>query len=276
MSVTKLFFESNPALVTEMAFYGQTDQGWKMYSRFNTRNDIEQFVQESPEYRDLRLFVDCVRPGRVLDVGVGYGVTSAYLAIKGFDVVALEPSLRLCEDMDAFFRRHDLRIEVASGTAESMELLPGVFDAVVFHSSLNHCFDVQLALTNARKLLVEGGTLFVCAPVLAFHRSKEWCQQLLKKKPRNAGHYGANEHIYRFEEYMGLLKKAGFGSVDPLPSLKYRIPPKRAAWDSAASYFVKRIYYTLMKFGCLNFDIVWTSLAKLSLLSTVLFAKKKL
>ncbi len=274
MSVTKLIFESNPALVTELAFYGQTDQGWKIYAGFKTRGDIERFVQKSPEYCDLQQFVKRVKPGRVLDVGAGYGITSAYLAIKGFEVVALEPSLRLCEDMDAFFRQHGLQVEVASGTGEAMALLEGPFDAVVFHSSLNHCFDAERALSNARRLLTVGGTIFVCAPVLAFHRSKEWCRQLLKRKPRNVGQYGANEHIYRFSEYMDFLKQAGFKSIEASPSLKYRLKPARASWDSGASYFVKRVYYVFMKFGCLNFELVWLSLAKLSLLSTVLFAEK--
>jgi 2-polyprenyl-3-methyl-5-hydroxy-6-metoxy-1,4-benzoquinol methylase len=274
VSVTKLIFESSAALVSELAFYGQTSQGWATYARFKTLSDIEQYVQRSPEYRDLQLFVDCVRPGRVLDVGAGYGITSAYLAIKGFDVVALEPSLRLCEDMDVFFRRFGLKIEVASGTAEAMTSLPGFFDAVVFYSSLNYCFDPERALVNARRLLGRNGVVFVCAPVLAFHRSKEWCKQLLKQKPRSAMHYGANEHIYRFPEYVGFLERAGFQSIEVLPSLKYRMAPKRAAWDSRPGYFLKHVYYLLMKFGCLNFDMVWKSLAKLSLLSTVLLAKK--
>jgi SAM-dependent methyltransferase len=274
VSVTKLIFESNPDLVTEMAFYGQTDHGWKMYGRFKSHADIEKFVHESPEYRDLRQFVERVGPGRVVDVGAGYGVGSAYLAIHGFDVVALEPSLRLCEDMETFFCRHGLAVSVASGTGESMGSLEGLFDAVIFHASLNHCYDAPRALANSQRLLRPGGTIFVCAPVLAFHRSKEWCKRLLQTMPRTPRHYGANERIYRFAEYTQLLKQAGFGGIAARPSLNYRRQPKRAAWDAPPRYFIKQIYYTVMKFGCLDLKPVWSTLARLSLLNTVLFATK--
>jgi SAM-dependent methyltransferase len=274
VTVKKLIFDSNPGLVSELAFYGQTDQGWKTYAQFKSHSDIERFVDETPQYRDLKQFVTRVVPCRVLDVGAGYGITSAYLAIKGFDVVALEPSLRLCEDMDAFFKQHRLRISVANGTGEAMGSLEGPFNAVVFHSSLNHCFDAKRALANAHRLLPLGGVVYVCAPVLSFYRSKEWCKQLLQRTPRSHAHYGASERIYRFSEYMELVRSAGFGSIEAAASLNYREPPRRAPWDTGPRYFFRKVYYRVMKYGCLDLPPVWLRLAKLSLLSTVIFAQK--
>lgn len=274
MPVLKIKFEQSPELVAEMDFFSQTDEGRQIYARFSSKDDIVPYVNNAHEYRDLRQFVRKVARGRVLDVGVGYGVTSAYLAIHGFDVVALEPSLRLCEDMERFFQRMGLAITVVQGIGEYMDALSGVFDAVVFNSSLHHCDDVARTLDNAYKLLRPAGRIFLFEPVLKFYRSQAWFTRMLKEDPGKVGHYGGNEHIYRFGEYRRFLKNAEFGEIVSFPSLSYQYSAARAPWDSDVRFFIKSVYFKILKVGVLRIKPVVKILTRLSLLNTAIFAKK--
>lgn len=92
-AILKLKFDVNASLREELDFYSHTDDGWKICQSIDSVGDLVRYVEQSGEYRDLKQVAERLPSGRVLDVGVAYGITSAYLASKSFDVWALEPSL---------------------------------------------------------------------------------------------------------------------------------------------------------------------------------------
>lgn len=275
MTVTQIPYQSSSQLAAEMVFYDQTDEGKKTYERIQNANDFLTFIRNSSEYRDIQQIIAQLPPkARVLDVGVAYGITSGMMGLSGLDVVALEPSLRLCEGMESFFHKMKLSIPVVCATAETMDKVEGSFDALVFYSSLHHCDDVPHALKNAYQLLKPGGKIFLYEPILKFYRSKEWFYRMLIENPTAVGHYGGNEHIYRYYEYCDFLKSAGFKIMASFPSLNYGVSPRRASWDNYIRYLLKKFYYTSLSKGAHKFSLFQKPLLNLGLLNTVIMGQK--
>jgi len=273
MSVLKLPFQPSPGLKKELDFFARTSDGLAMYSEIQTPGDVIPWIETNPDYVDLKAFVNRFPPGPLLDVGVGWGLTSAYLALKGFKVTSLDPSLESCQGLEAFLKRLAIEAAVCCGTAEAMDELGYDFDYVVFWSSLHHCDDPLAALQNAYKFLHPGGWLVLYEPVLRFFRTKKWFYRMMEKDPQKIGHYGGNEHIYRYGEYLHLLTQAGFNNISATPSLRYLLNPKRAPWDHKARWFFKKSYYRATRRLVSSTTIIHRTLLRLSLLTPLIAAQ---
>jgi SAM-dependent methyltransferase len=176
--------------------------------------------------------------------------------------------------MEKNFARLGIGAKIVSATGESLDKLAGPYDVIVFYSSLHHCDDVLKALQNSFALLRPGGKVFLFEPVLKFYRSKAWFYRELELHPENVGHYGGNEHIYRYGEYVNYLEQAGFKNLRAVPSAAYARVPKRAPWDSVARYAIKRIYFWLVRNILMQIPLVPRLLMQLSLINPVLVAEK--
>jgi SAM-dependent methyltransferase len=88
----------------------------------------------------------------VLDVGAGTGISSAQLADRGADVLAVEPDARMAE----LLGRKGIPAEVA--TFEEWDPDGRQFDLVVFAASF-HWVDPAIALPKVRELLTARGRL---------------------------------------------------------------------------------------------------------------------
>lgn len=152
---------------------------------------------------------------RVLDVGVGRGQSSMYLALQGYEVVAIEPNLRFCSILESEANRFGLHVTPCHGVAEDINKIDAQFDAVFFNASLHHCDDPRRALRFAFDRLKPGGKIFlVNENFLRPWRSKAWFQRMLVKDPTAMGHYGGNEHAYHNWDYAAMLRAAGFNDLE--------------------------------------------------------------
>jgi len=158
-------------------------------------------------------------------------------------VTAVEPSPVPCRNMEAFFQRLGLKNTIVSGTAETMDQLTKKFDFVIFWSSLHHCDNPITALKNTYNLLRPGGKVLLFEPVLRFYRTKKCFYRMMIENPTKVGHYGGNEHIYRYQEYPEFLRVARFHHVSTIPSTRYSMTPKRAVWDGNVRWLIKKLYY---------------------------------
>src|SRR5437879_1102522 len=61
---------------------------------------------------------------RILDIGVGYGLTTIYLASRGYYVTAVEPAPSLCSILDRLARFYGFSIDIYNTTAEAIDRLP--------------------------------------------------------------------------------------------------------------------------------------------------------
>jgi SAM-dependent methyltransferase len=91
---------------------------------------------------------------RVLDLGAGTGKLTRLLVDAKLDVVAVEPSQQMREELAAAVPA----ATVHAGTAEQIPLADGSVDAVVVAQAW-HWFDTSLAVAEVARILVPGGTL---------------------------------------------------------------------------------------------------------------------
>jgi SAM-dependent methyltransferase len=103
-------------------------------------------------------------PARVLDLGVGTGWTSMFLARRGFEVVGQD----IAPDMIAL-------AEANADTADPFSLrflvcdyerleLDDEFDAALFYDALHHAEDERLALAGVHRALRPGGVCITVEP----------------------------------------------------------------------------------------------------------------
>lgn len=234
------------------------------------------------EYSNLlKLFP---KNAKILDIGVGLGESSVYLALNNFEVYALEPSESCCRIIKSVSDKFDLKINVIEGTAEDVSRLNTYFDVVIFNASLHHCDDPCLALTESKKILVDGGKLFlVNENFLRPWISEEKYQQLLISDPVKMGHYGGNEHAYSNEKYNNFL-------IDVFGNCRNLVPRKRLALDELELKITSRIngkrvvnsnfgilarhLYYLLKEKIVGCSFLYLFVAKLSLMPVHFMSEK--
>lgn len=115
---------------------------------------------------DLALVMELLPPppAAILDLGVGSGWTSLFLARRGYDVVGRD----ICPDMIRLAERNRNR-QIAENVAFEVgdyESLPDrrAFDAVLFYDALHHAEDERAALSAAFAALKPGGVCLTVEP----------------------------------------------------------------------------------------------------------------
>ncbi|MDB4926295.1 bifunctional 2-polyprenyl-6-hydroxyphenol methylase/3-demethylubiquinol 3-O-methyltransferase UbiG [Mucilaginibacter sp.] len=154
-------------------------------------------------------------PLKILDVGVGGGQSTIYLASLGHNVSCIEPSATFCNVIETAAKKFLLNINIYRGVAEDMiNIEDGDFDIIFFNASFHHVDEPLQCLANAYTLLKDGGYIMLASEsFLRFYNSKKHWQYLLENYPDRIGHYGGNEHVYYNWEYCDFLKKSNFKNV---------------------------------------------------------------
>lgn len=98
-------------------------------------------------------------PGRLLDVGCGYGLFSAEAQRRGFEVEALEIAPGERAAATELLGRAPLPLEF-----EDYDAPPGSFDAILMSQILEHVVDPAAWAAKAAHLLRRGGVLCVAVP----------------------------------------------------------------------------------------------------------------
>jgi ubiquinone/menaquinone biosynthesis C-methylase UbiE len=116
-----------------------------------------------PDYSDAAiaamLSIAGLKTGKVCDVGAGVAHLTLMLAVRGFDVTAVEPNDAM--RANGITRTADLpNVRWFEGTGEQTGQTSQTFDMVTFGSSFNVC-DRQLALKETSRILKPNGW-FAC------------------------------------------------------------------------------------------------------------------
>ena len=103
--------------------------------------------------------IECLPPGTVLDVGCGDGRYMAFFRDLGWDAYGVEPSAAGVE------RARSRGVKVgAPGELLDAKLPARHFDLVVMRYTIENMHNPSATLREARRVLKDGGKLFVCAP----------------------------------------------------------------------------------------------------------------
>lgn len=200
--------ELSAGVLAESEALGAMDDSHRRMREASSAEVYWQSAGSMAPYEYATLLGELPPGGRVLDVGVGFGHSSVFLATKGYRVVSVEPAISLCELIRDTAVKFDLDIEVVQGVGEDLSKLDRHdFDAVIFNASLHHCDDPLRAIAEAYACLKPGGRIYL---VNEF-KLKPWeTQKGFYKKlaidPIGMGHYGGNEHAYHNSGYVKMLE----------------------------------------------------------------------
>lgn len=131
---------------------GETEAKALHAASFDAAADV--YERGRPSYPEAAL--DWVLPRgarRVLDLGAGTGKLTRQLAARGLDVVAVDPSDAMLDQLCPFLQETTLR-----GTAEAIPLPSGSVDAVLVAQAW-HWVDVAIAVPEVARVLRSGGRL---------------------------------------------------------------------------------------------------------------------
>jgi SAM-dependent methyltransferase len=132
-----------------------TDSNAKARQAASFDRAADVYDRARPEYPDEA--VDwLVPPGArtVLDLGAGTGKLTRALAARGLDVIAVDPSPKMLEQLSASLPG----AIVHEGTAEDIPLADASVDAVLVAQAW-HWVDQDVALLSVARVLKPGGTL---------------------------------------------------------------------------------------------------------------------
>ena len=146
-------------------------------------------------------------PGRLLDVGCGFGAFVARMRERGWDAEGLDPSPAVVSAATGKGR------PVRLGTLEWMQGERGTYDAVTMFYVLEHLPDPMGALRKASGLLAPGGTILIRVP----HTTP--IVRLLAPLGLDGSLYDPPFHLYDFSPAVlrEMLRRTGFGDVRTFP-----------------------------------------------------------
>jgi SAM-dependent methyltransferase len=155
------------------------------------------------------MYLQGMRPGRVLDVGCGNGSRLAELRARGWDVQGVEP------DSKAAAVAHErYHVPVVVGTLERDTFPQASFDAIVMTHVIEHVRDPLPVLRTCRMLLRPGGKLVVTCPNLdAYGHRRYGASWIALDAPRH-------EHLFTRASLIALSSAAGFTAIDARTSVR--------------------------------------------------------
>lgn len=123
---------------------------------------LKLFLHLTPIYRERenfnRMYLEKIKPGRLLGVGCGSGARLAYLASMGWSVEGQEVDPLSAEAA----KKHGIIVHL--GELDSLNLPAKSYNAVVMNHVIEHVHEPLKLLKECHRLLAPGGTIISITP----------------------------------------------------------------------------------------------------------------
>jgi ubiquinone/menaquinone biosynthesis C-methylase UbiE len=212
--------------------YIRTQPEWKYlvdkaYFEENLQLNVERFMRSDEFIETLQLIKQNQPDAKtILDIGSGNGISAVAFAIKGYNVVAIEPDSSDTIGAGAIRKLkahyHLSNIEIFEAFAEELQLPNENFDIVYTRQCMHHAYDLEKFVTEASRVLKKGGLFITIRDHVIFDKKdKEW---FLENHPLQRFYGG--ENAFTPSEYKRAMISAGF---EVLQEIKY--------YDSVINFF---------------------------------------
>lgn len=184
------------------------------------RNDLEE-----ARFILTQLPLESMVGRRVLEVGAGLGIVSAYLEKRGVQVEAVEPAVTTFGDNKRFLplvrQTLEAKFPVHACSVEDLSVEKnGRYDMIFSHNVLEHMLDLEKSFLAMRRLLASQGAMV---------------------------HSCAN-YFFPYEPHYGIWLVPFFPSLTRVFSVKLRNEP--AIWDSLNFVTAGKIEKIARQIGC--------------------------
>jgi 2-polyprenyl-3-methyl-5-hydroxy-6-metoxy-1,4-benzoquinol methylase len=123
---------------------------------------LKLFLRLTPLHRERkafsRMYLENIKPGRLLEVGCGDGTRLTQLAALGWSVEGQE-----VDPISAAAAR-EKGIKIHLGPLENIRLPDASYDAIVMNHVIEHLYEPVILLSECRRLLSSQGTLISVTP----------------------------------------------------------------------------------------------------------------
>ena len=199
----------------------------KAYFEVNLPLNVERFMQSEEFMETLQLLKKYQPDARtILDIGSGNGISAVALALKGYNVLTIEPDSSETIGAGAIrkLKAHYnlLNLEVLEVFAEELVLANENFDIVYARQCMHHAYDLEKFVAEASRVIKKNGLFITIRDHIIFDEcDKEW---FLENHPLQKFYGG--ENAFTPDEYKIAMIKAGL-----------KIEKEIKYFDSIINYF---------------------------------------
>ncbi|MDI6049194.1 class I SAM-dependent methyltransferase [Flavobacterium sp. XS2P24] len=182
----------------------------KAYFDSDLSLNVENFMQSEEFIETLQLLKKYQPDARtLLDIGSGNGISAVALALKGYNVLTIEPDSSDTVGAGAIRKlktHYNLtNLEVFEAFAEELQLPYESFDIVYVRQCMHHAYDLEKFVAEASRVTKKNGLFITIRDHIIFdERDKEW---FLNNHPLQKFYGG--ENAFTPSEYKTAMIKAG-------------------------------------------------------------------
>jgi len=137
-----------------------TKQHWQQYWQ---QEDHQPLVTHDELLKNLQSVIN-VSGKRILEIGVGMGGDSIYLAKQGAKVTALDFTKEALVEVKKNAKQYHVNIDTVQADAREIPFLDGTFDVIFHQGFLEHFTNPLAMILEQKRVLKKGGYLCVDVP----------------------------------------------------------------------------------------------------------------
>ncbi|OGM97016.1 MAG: hypothetical protein A2817_00090 [Candidatus Yanofskybacteria bacterium RIFCSPHIGHO2_01_FULL_39_8b] len=187
----------------------------KCWAKIYDHKKLEVFSPDTEEIRKRRyqiyfdMFLKYAKPGKLLDIGAGYGTGSNLFKTHGFQVQAVEPEISKIAYIKKFFG-----IQVVAQSIQKFISKKNNYDFVVFAQCLEHIDRPDYVMKHLKNIMQPNGLLYAELPIIWNYVN--W----------NDAFYLPHKSNFSEENFINLVHESGFKIMK-----KFYVEQHLKTWD---------------------------------------------